>query len=101
MIKKIRRHMVIVAAVVTAAVLCIVWGWFAVAVRDNNLHLQTMFGSLSPADDVTISGLLADTRQKSAFTLHIRDGDYTVSQSFSASSEEFLNSFVHSSLPIK
>lgn len=43
MIKKIRRHMVIVAAVVTAAVLCIVWGWFAVAVRDNNLHLQTMF----------------------------------------------------------
>lgn len=101
MIKKIRRHMVIVAAVVTAAVLCIVWGWFAVAVRDNNLHLQTMFGSLSPADDVTISGLLADTRQKSAFTLHIRDGDYTVSQSFSASSEEFLNSFDHSSLPIK
>lgn len=47
------------------------------------------------------AGLLADTRQKSAFTLHIRGGDYTVSQSFSASSEEFLNSFDHSSLPIK
>ena len=101
MIKKIHRHMVIVVAVITVIVLCTVWGWFAVAVRDNNLHLQTMFGTLSPADDVTISGLLADTRQKSAFTLQIRDGDYTVSQSFSASSEDFLRSFSRSSPPIQ
>ena len=72
MIQKIRRHMVIVVAVITAIILCALWGWFAVAVRDNDLHLQTMFGSLSPEDDVTISGLLADTRQKSAFTLQAR-----------------------------
>ena len=101
MIQKIRRHMVIVVAVITAITLCALWGWFAVAVRDNDLHLQTMFGSLSPEDDVTISGLLADTQQKSAFTLQIRDGSCTVYQSFSASSEDFLNSFENSSPSIR
>ena len=39
MIQKIRRHMVIVVAVITAIILCALWGWFAVAVRDNDLHL--------------------------------------------------------------
>lgn len=72
MIKKIRRHMVIVAAVVTAAVLCIVWGWFAVAVRDNNLHLQTMFGSLSPRMTLLSAGCWPTRGEKCVYPAHPR-----------------------------